>query len=52
MLNIQQNIHRSLECVWRPSDKGISCMWVEVHGQASSANAIATSAPSEPRKVA
>jgi hypothetical protein len=52
MLNMQQNIHRSLECVWRPSDKGISCMWVEVRGQVTSANAMATSAQSEPRKVA
>jgi hypothetical protein len=52
MLNMQQIIHRSLESVWRPSDKGLSCLWVEVRGQASSANAMATSAPTDPRKVA
>ena len=52
MLNTQQIIHRSLECVWRPSGRGFSCMWVATHGQASLANGIATSAPTEPRRVA
>ena len=52
MLNTQQIIHRSLECVWRPSDRGLSCMWVAAHGQASLASMIATSTPTEPRRVA
>ena len=52
MLNVQQIIHRSLECVWRPSDKGLSCVWVEVRGQAASAGTIPADAPAESRKVA
>jgi hypothetical protein len=52
MLNTQQIIHRSLECVWRPSDRGLSCMWVAANGQASLANLIATSGPTDPRRVA
>ena len=32
MLNTQQDIHRSLECVWRPCGTGLSCMWVAAHG--------------------
>jgi hypothetical protein len=52
MLNTQQIIHRSLECVWRPSDKGLSCMWVAANGRASLVNVIATSASTDPRRVA
>jgi hypothetical protein len=52
MLSTQQIIHRSLECVWRPSGKGLTCMWVAAHGQASLANAIVTSASTDPRRVA
>jgi hypothetical protein len=52
MLNTQQIIHRSLECVWRPSGKGLSCMWVAANGQASLVNVSATSASTDPRRVA
>jgi len=31
MLNAQQVMNRSLECVWIPSGKGLSCVWVEQH---------------------
>lgn len=52
MLNMQQIIHRSLECVWRPSEKGLSCVWVEVRGGASAADTLQADEPAEPRKVA
>jgi hypothetical protein len=31
MLNTQQVTNRSLECVWMPSGKGLSCVWIEQH---------------------
>jgi hypothetical protein len=31
MLNTQQVINRSLECVWMPSGNGLSCVWIEQH---------------------
>lgn len=32
MLNAQQQVmNRSLECVWMPSGKGLSCVWIEQH---------------------
>ena len=31
MLNAQQVMNRSLECVWMPSGKGLSCVWIEQH---------------------
>jgi hypothetical protein len=52
MLNVQQIIHRSLECVWKPSEKGLSCVWVVVRGEVSAADALPADEPVEPRKVA
>jgi len=52
MLNMQQIIHRSLKCVWKPSEKGLSCVWGEVRGEASAAYTLQVDEPAEPRKVA
>ena len=52
MLNMQQIIHRSLECVWRPSERGLSCVWVEVRDEASGVDELSADEPAEPRKVA
>jgi hypothetical protein len=38
MFNMQQKVHRSLECVWTLSEKGLACTWVEISPKASAGN--------------
>jgi len=50
MLTNQQNTHRSLECMWALTDRGLACRWVarEADAQASRRR----EAEEAPRKVA
>jgi hypothetical protein len=38
MFTMQQKVHRSLECVWTLSEKGLACTWVEISAKAPAGN--------------
>jgi len=52
MLTTQQNINRSLECVWTLSGKGLACSWVVRPAAAPAPGQKSTKNPVAQRKVA
>lgn len=54
MLILQQEVNRTLECVWTPSGsgKGLSCIWVERRASAAAAESRQDGSADSRRKVA